>query len=133
MQNRSSFDCNLKILKQITVEDLQNAEIELVKYTQRQHFHYLFTKTSLHRWPLFIQKINFIFLDGVAQVGGRLAQLDIDVDMKHPIIMPQRSHLTELIIRQHHDKLGHAGTNHTWASLRQRFWIVKGAAAVATL
>ena len=32
--------------------------------------------------------------------------------------------------RQHHDKLGHAGTSHTWASLRQRFWVVKGAAAV---
>ena len=77
-----------------------------------------------------MQKINPIFLDGVARVGGRLAQLDIDVDMKHPIIMPQPSHLTELIIRQHHDKLGHAGTSHTWASLRQRFWIVKGSAAV---
>ena len=44
--------------------------------------------------------------------------------------MPQYSHLTELVIRQHHDKLGHAGTSHTWASLQQRFWIVKGAAAV---
>ena len=77
-----------------------------------------------------MRKINPIFLDGVAQVGGRLAQLDIDVDMKHPIIMPQRSHLTKLVIRQHHDKLGHAGTSHTLASLQQRFWIVKGAAAV---
>ena len=130
LQNRNSFDCKLKILKQITVENLQNAEIELVKYTQRQHFPYLFTKTSSHRWPLFMRKINPIFLDGVARVGGRLAQLDIDVDIKHPIIMPQCSHLTELVIRQHHDKLGHAGTSHTWASLRQRFWVVKGAAAV---
>ena len=130
LQNRNSFDCKLKILKQITVENLQNAEIELVKYTQRQHFPYLFTKTSSHRWPLFMRKINPIFLDGVARVGGKLAQLDIDVDIKHPIIMPQGSHLTELVIRQHHDKLGHAGTSHTWASLRQRFWVVKGAAAV---
>ena len=32
--------------------------------------------------------INPIFLDGVARVGGKLAQLDMDVDMKHPIIMP---------------------------------------------
>ena len=77
-----------------------------------------------------MRKINPIFLDRVARVGGRLAQLDIDVDMKHPIITPQCSHLTELVISQHHDKLGHAGTSHTWASLRQRFWIVKGAAAV---
>ena len=77
-----------------------------------------------------MRKINPICLDGIARVGGRLVQLDIDVDMKHPIIMPQRSHLIELVIIQYHDKLGHAGTSHTWASLRQRFWIVKGAAAV---
>ena len=77
-----------------------------------------------------MRKINPIYLDGIARAGGRLAQLHIDVDIKHPIIMPQRSHLTEVVIRQHHDKLGHACTGHTWASLRQRFWIVKVAAAV---
>ena len=113
LQNHSSFDCNLKILKQITVEDLQNAEIELIKYTQRQHFPYLFTKMSSYRRPLFMQKFNPIFLDGVAQVSGRLTQLDIDVNMKHPIIMPQCSHLTELVKKQHHDKLGYTGTSHT--------------------
>ena len=52
-----------------------------------------------------MRKINPIFLDGVARVGGRLAPLDIDIDMKHPIIMPQCYHLTELVIRQHYDKL----------------------------
>ena len=44
--------------------------------------------------------------------------------------MSQSSHLTELVVKQHHDKLGDAGTSHTWVSLRQLFWIVKGAAAV---
>ena len=77
-----------------------------------------------------MRKINPTCLDGVARVGGRIAQLDIDVDMKHPVIMPQRSHLTELVITQHQNKIGHAGTSHTWASLRQRFWIVKEAATV---
>ena len=80
-----------------------------------------------------MRKISPICLDGVARVGGRLAQLDIDVDMKHPIIMPQRSHLTELVIRQHHDKLGHAGTNHTWASLDNAFGLSKLPLLFATL
>ena len=77
-----------------------------------------------------MQKITLICLDEVARVDARLAQLDIDVDLGHLKIMPQRSHLTELVVRHHHDKLGDVGTNHTWATLRQRFWIVKGAAAV---
>ena len=44
--------------------------------------------------------------------------------------MPQCSHLTELVIRQHHIEVGHCGASHTWTSLRHQFWIVKGAAAV---
>ena len=68
LQNPSSFDCNLKILKQITIEDLQNAEIKLVKFTQRQHFPYLFTKTSSHLsshdlYPFFLdERLNLFFL-----------------------------------------------------------------------
>ena len=119
--------CNSKTLKQITVNDSQNAEIIFAKeaaFSNRLRKHLYIDDL------LFMQKINPICLDGVAWVGGRLAQLDIDVDMKHPIIMSKCSHLTELVIRQYHNKLGHVGTSHTWASLRQRFWIVKGAAAV---
>ena len=54
----------------------------------------------------------------------------VESDLKHPIILPQHSQLTELVIRRHHTEVGHSGSSHTWAAIRQRFWIIKGGAAV---
>ena len=34
------------------------------------------------------------------------------------------------MIREHHALVGHSGASHTWASLSQKFWIIKGGAAV---
>ena len=64
------------------------------------------------------------------RVGGRLGRAPVDFDSKHPVILPQRSHFTELVIREHHALVGHSGAGQTWASLQQKFWIIKGGAAV---
>jgi len=112
----------------LSVEELQTAEEALITYTQHEHFSSCFIgKKSL---PRYLLKLQPIVINGVLRVGGRLKHAPIDIDMKHPIILPQCSHLTELIIRQHHEDVGHSGASHTWTSLRRKFWIVKGAAAV---
>ena len=120
---------------ELTVEELKNAELSIIKYVQHRHFPYLFpTISSLHAkskpLPRFMQKLRPISVDGVLRVGGRIAQAPVDDDVKHPIILPRHSHITELVIRQHHVEVGHSGTSHTWASIRRRYWIVKGGAAV---
>ena len=38
--------------------------------------------------------------------------------------------MTKLIIEDHHRIVGHSGTSFTWTSLRQKYWIIRGAAAV---
>ena len=35
-----------------------------------------------------------------------------------------------MVMRQYHASVGHPGTSNTWAEERQRYWIVKGGAAV---
>ena len=54
----------------------------------------------------------------------------IEFDVKHPIILPQNCHFSQSVIRQHHAKIGHSGTGHTWPSIQEKFWIVKGGSAV---
>jgi len=49
---------------------------------------------------------------------------------KHTIILPSDHHVTRLIIEDHHRKVGHCGMVGTWTSLRQSFWIVRGAVTV---
>ena len=38
--------------------------------------------------------------------------------------------MTKLIIEDHHRTVGHSGTSFTWTSLRQKYWIIRGSAAV---
>ena len=47
----------------------------------------------------------------------------LNYDTKFPIILPKNSNLTMLIIKGHHEKTNHGGTNATLAALSQKFWI----------
>ena len=59
---------------------------------------------------------------------GRLKYADfLSFDVRFPIILPRKSWLTKLIVKNYHEKGNHAsGTNHTLAALSARFWIISG-------
>jgi transposase InsO family protein len=50
--------------------------------------------------------------------------------MKYPILLPKKSHVTTLILRNTHIMLAHAGRNHVLASLREMYWVIHANAAV---
>ena len=45
--------------------------------------------------------------DGVTRVGDRISREDTPGDLKHPVIIPRKGHLTELLIQHHHLKVDH--------------------------
>ena len=57
---------------------------------------------------------------------GRLQNATIPVDARHPIILPQGHYLTELIIRDCHQRVLHNGVKETLTELRTRFWVARG-------
>ena len=119
----------------LSVNELQRAELELLKNVQRKYFSYLFSGSSsaslkIGLLPRFMKKLHPVILDGVIRVGGRLERANVEVDLKHPILLPDNCHFTELVIRQYHCEVGHSGTSQTWAAIRQKYWIVKGGIAV---
>ena len=120
--------------KNVSVKELQSAETSIIIYLQRQHFPMLFDsidgKEPTKSLPRFLQNLCPKIIDGLVHVGGRLSQAPIDFETKYPIILPQHSQFAELLIRQHHAEVRHLGINHTWASFRDRDWIVKGGAEV---
>ena len=77
-----------------------------------------------------LRKLRPIAHQGLLRVGGRLRNARENFDVKHPIILSSSHHVTRLLIEDHHRLMGHSGMASTWTSLRQRFWIVKGAATV---
>ncbi|XP_031788733.1 uncharacterized protein LOC116417810 [Nasonia vitripennis] len=62
--------------------------------------------------------------NGVVRVGGRLKNADIPIASKHPILLPSRNHVTDLIIREAHESNYHSGVQSTLFYLRQRFWLI---------
>ena len=69
---------------------------------------------------------------GIVRVGGRLRNADCRQAIKHPIILPRRSHVTELIVRHCHLAIKHQGRGMTHNKLCQRgFWVIGGVSAVS--
>lgn len=68
--------------------------------------------------------------NGVLRVGGRLRSANLSDAAKCPIVLPKGQHVTILIIRSVHVRLGHAGRNHVLSALRERYWVIHGNASV---
>ena len=46
------------------------------------------------------------------------------------MILPSKHHVTDLVIRDCHEREGHVGAGQVLASVREKFWILRGHAAV---
>ena len=130
----------------VSPEDLQKAEQRIIKaiqheaftkevelLTSAQHRHErkdrarkgMTRSSSIYRLDPFLDEY------GILRVGGRIEQADLPYEMKHPVILPKRSHITELIIRHFHQRTRHQGRTRTQAEIRTcGFWIVKGSSTV---
>ena len=49
----------------------------------------------------------------------------LDSEMKHPVILPHRHHVADLIIKDHHTNVGHMGQETVLSFLTRKYWIVK--------
>ena len=119
----------------LTVEELAKAENVIIKLTQQRYFHDEITvlsssKSTARRCRDAMRKLNPVLIEGVLRVGGRLCRSPENFDIKHPVILPSEGHATRLLIEHHHREMGHCGMSHTWTSLRQVYWILRGAATV---
>lgn len=105
-------------VEDLVPEELKRAETCIIKLVQRIHFDSELRNLANNR-PL-DTKSNILslnpFLDasGVLRVGGRLKHANVNFDKRHPALLPSKNHVTELIIREYHVSLCHAGTQITY-------------------
>ena len=133
----------------LTVQDLVDAEFAILKFVQDLAFgkeiyalQELENENSLDKEKLQkrkkasikndspIQRLDPFLENGILRVGGRLRRADLPHETKHPVILPPKSHVTTLLIRHAHKRLGHAGRGHVISSLREKYWIIKVNTAV---
>lgn len=72
----------------------------------------------------------FLDSNGIFRVAGRLEHSNLNYDQKHPVILPHKHRLTDLIISSEHMRHLHAGIQNLLSIIRLKFWIIKGKSAV---
>ena len=120
----------------MTVEDINKAEISVLRYVQMKHFpkETEALQKCMDTRGRVINKASTIhqldpFMDSQSKllcVGGRIESAPIAYSMKHPIILPKDSNITKMIIRNVHSDLSHAGRNHVLAAVRKKYWVING-------
>ena len=68
--------------------------------------------------------------EGMLRVGGRLENSTLAYQSKHQLLLPPKHPVTKLLIMDVHESVGHLGQEYVLTNLRQKYWIVKGRAAV---
>ena len=112
-----------KVVGLLTASEIELAEKKWIAIVQRESFDNDF-KDKKH--PLRALDPWLDLESNVLRVGGRLAKIEDDYRMKHPMILPSKHHFTNLWIRREHRRLMHAGAIQTLAHCREEVWIVHG-------
>ena len=68
-----------------------------------------------------VSKLDPWLMDGLLRVGGRLENAPLQLDAKHPIILPTSHQVVRLIISYYHYTSGHSGTEHVLSIIREKF------------
>ena len=145
-ENSSELRTDISEMKfgNLGVDELRRVESDIVRYVQSTSFPELTRilaetgsesrmkseKKSLQKAGASLYKLNTKMNERVVVVGGRLKNAQINDEAKHPMILSYKHHVTNLIIKHHHVAVGHMGQESVLASLRERFWILKGRSVV---
>ena len=118
-----AFPCEVEALQKIQMQDCQS-ERNLAKAKKFE----IKRSSALYRLDPILDE------NGLIRVGGRLAKSpEFPEDFKHPVILPKKSFVVDLIIRDAHEKVAHAGRGITLSTLRNQYWIVNANSVVRHL
>ena len=126
---------NEKFFRVVEVGDLCVAEERLLSYEQRRRLPEIkalrATKPlSSRNCPQAIKRVNPFLENDVIRVGGRLHDAQMRLEVKHPVVLPSDSHLTDLVIEHYHRKIGHVGLTHIFCAVKERFWLRRGSSRI---
>ncbi|KAL4702074.1 hypothetical protein ACJJTC_016046 [Scirpophaga incertulas] len=122
------FVGRLKSRGPILVDDLNTAELALLKAIQSVHFADVIKscQANVNCTSTAVQRLQPFLVDGVLRVGGRLTHAAVTFDHKHPVLLPRSDHNVNLIIDYNHMLYCHAGPQLLMSILRKKYWILSG-------
>ncbi|XP_059053907.1 uncharacterized protein LOC131848156 [Achroia grisella] len=113
----------------LSTQELAGALKTCIKICQKQNFHEEIAQINKNieystvKGPL--KSLNpFIDSSGVLRVGGRLEKSQLNLDAKHPILLPKNSPFTKLIIADAHTKTLHGGPQLMLSFIGTKYYIL---------
>ena len=101
-----AFEKEMKILRSFVMD-----ESATDRGLAKQRNSSMKTTSSLYQLDPFLDSYSIL------RLGGRIKRADVPYDLKHPVILPKKSHITELIVRHYHHQVEHQGRGMTLNSL----------------
>ncbi len=89
----------------VTLEDLQEAEMSIIRYAQQQRFKEeidaLSAGKSAVRKESPIYKLDPRMEDGLLRVGGRLSRAALPEETRRPLVLSKDQHISTLILMRY--------------------------------
>ena len=154
VQSSKSVEDSASSYQPVRMEEIGRAEMAIIRCLQHEHFKEEIKTLSMLQMNgeftdrrrakqrnLNLKKCSSLYrfdpyLDAsdILRVGGRLRRANMPEVSKHPVILPRRSHVTNLILQYCHQATKHQGSGMTHNEVRQRgYWIIGGTSVVANL
>ncbi|XP_052218275.1 uncharacterized protein LOC127835894 [Dreissena polymorpha] len=113
----------------LNVVEIEESKTEMIKETQRRYFAEEYDKLSKNQKVGISSKLiklnPRLDTEGVMRSDSRLKYFEfLPYDTKYPVLLPRKSPVTELIVKDAHEKNNHSGTNQTLSDLSVKYWIV---------
>ncbi|XP_018339113.1 PREDICTED: uncharacterized protein LOC108746690, partial [Trachymyrmex septentrionalis] len=108
---------------ELSVEELLESELFMLKLVQTE----VFANEKDKRL-----EVLKAFKDdkGLIRLKTRITERDDTYNFRYPIVLPACHDLVTLLIKEKHDKLGHAGVQILLNNLREDYWVLGGRKAI---
>ncbi|XP_050677118.1 uncharacterized protein LOC126973819 [Leptidea sinapis] len=130
---RFIYNCrspNNKNKSYITSNELISAYNRIIYISQQEMFpeeyNHLKHNQILPKKNRLISLSPFIDSNNLIRVGGRLQNSNYSYDVKHPVLLCSKHHLTKILFLKYHKSLFHAGPQLLLANVRLTYWPLGG-------
>ena len=120
LQGRTDKVLSLGVIK---LNEINEAELVIIRLVQLATFSSIVTGGVVY--PNELRRLKPIVERGVMCLGGRVPSLKPKL-----MIIPVKHRVTDLIVEHYHRMVAHSGATCVLATIRKKYWLVKGMATV---